>query len=77
MSEAPTHFIEFVLVPAVLMVRTYAVWKRDNRVGIGLALLFVLCQTAMGVIMEKWVSVANREYCVDSLFSRSTFAYEW
>ena len=59
-SEAANHSIQFVPVPAVLMVRTYAVWNRDKRVGIGLALLFILCQTAAAVTMEVWAEGAHR-----------------
>jgi len=55
-------------VTVVLIVRTYAVWNRDKRVGIGLALLFILCQTPMGIISEKWIGAAHRGYCVDSSF---------
>lgn len=55
-------------VAVVLIVRTYAVWKRDKRVGIGLALLFILCQTAMGIITERWIAEISCGYCVDSLF---------
>ena len=54
-------------VAVVFIVRTYAVWKRDRRVGIGLALLFILCQTAMGVIMEMWITTAHGGYCIDYL----------
>jgi len=55
-------------VAVVLIVRTYAVWKRDKRVGIGLGLLFILCQTASGVIVQKWVAGIHCEYHVDYLF---------
>jgi len=51
-------------VAVILIVRTYAVWKRDKRVGIGLALLFVLCQTAVGVITQKWVAAVHCGYRV-------------
>jgi len=48
------------------MVRTYAVWNRDKRVGIGLALLFMVCQTAAAVNMEKWVETTHGGYFIHS-----------
>ena len=50
------------------MVRTYAIWKRDKRVGIGLASLFILCQIPMAIIMENFIQATHREYYVDSMF---------
>jgi len=39
----------------ILAIRTYAVWNKDRRVGIGLALLLGLCQIPNGIIVEKFV----------------------
>jgi len=36
-------------------VRTYAVWNKDKRVGIGLALLLGLCQIPNGIIIERFM----------------------
>jgi len=70
MSVAAGRATKFKLsvMAVVLIVRTYAVWKRDKRVGIGLALLFILCQTAVGIITQKWLAAVHCGYCVDSLF---------
>jgi len=59
--------IHLSVVAVVLIVRTYAVWNRDKRIGIGLALLFILCQTATGIITGKWIGAANCGCCVASL----------
>jgi len=56
-SDGVNYVIKSPVV-AVLVVRTYAVWKRDKRVGAGLALLFILCQISMGIITERWIGVA-------------------
>jgi len=52
----------------VLAVRTYAVWKRNKRVGIGLALLLGLYQIPNAIIWNKFVQGVECEYRVDSLF---------
>lgn len=57
---------------AVLIIRTYAVWKQDKRVGIGLAFLFIPCQVATGVLTAKWIGTVTCVYHVDfSCFFRS------
>lgn len=49
------------VTPVVLAVRTYAVWNKDKRVGIGLALLLGLCQIPNGIIIEKFMQEIDRE----------------
>ena len=39
----------------ILAVRTYAVWKKDKRVGIGLALLLGLYQIPDGIILHRFI----------------------
>jgi len=43
------------LAEVVLAVRTYAVWERDKRVGIGLALLLALYQIPDVIILNKFI----------------------
>jgi len=43
----------------ILAIRTYAVWNKDRRVGIGLALLLGLCQIPNAIIAEKFVRDIN------------------
>jgi len=47
------------LAEIVLAVRTYAVWNKDKRVGIGLALLLGLCQIPNGIIAERFIQVID------------------
>ena len=51
----------------VLAVRTYAVWGKDKRVGIGLALLLGLYQIPNAIILNRFVQGSGCEYCVGSL----------
>ena len=60
--------LDLPVVAVVFIVRTYAVWKRDKRVGISLGLLFILCQTSVGVILGKWMDAAHRGYHFHSFF---------
>jgi len=43
------------LTEVVLAVRTYAVWNKDKRVGIGLALLLGLCQIPNAIIADRFI----------------------
>jgi len=43
------------LAEVVLAVRTYAVWERDKRVGIGLALLLALYQIPDAIVLNKFI----------------------
>jgi len=43
------------LAEIVLAVRTYAVWNKDKRVGISLALLLGLCQIPNGIFIQKFM----------------------
>ena len=52
----------------VLAVRTYAVWKKDKRVGIGLALLIGLYQIPNVIVVKKFIQGIGCEYHVDSSF---------
>ena len=49
----------------VLAVRTYAVWNKDKRVGIGLALLLGLCQIPNGIIAERFIQGLDCGYYFD------------
>ena len=48
----------------VLAVRTYAVWKKDKRVGIGLALLLVVYQIPNTITLYKYIQGLGCEYRV-------------
>ena len=48
----------------VLAVRTYAVWERDKRVGIGLALLLGLYQIPYVITLNKYIQGLGCEYRV-------------
>jgi len=48
-------FVGVDLAEVVLAVRTYAVWNRDKRVGIGLALLLGLSQIPDGIILYQFI----------------------
>lgn len=52
----------------VLAVRTYAVWNKDKRVGIGLVLLLGLCQIPNAMIAERFIRGIERGYRLDSSF---------
>jgi len=52
----------------ILAIRTYAVWNKDKRVGIGLALLWVAVQIPNGILAEKFLDEIDCEYCFDSSF---------
>jgi hypothetical protein len=47
------------LAEIVLAIRTYAVWNKDKRVGIGLALLLVFCQIPNGIIAERFIEAID------------------
>ena len=49
----------------ILAVRTYAVWNKDKRVGIGLALLLVLLQVPNGIIAERFLNGIDCRCCFD------------
>jgi len=51
--------IGFDLAEIVLAVRTYAVWKRDKRVGIGLALLVGLYQIPNVIVLDDFIRGAG------------------
>jgi hypothetical protein len=63
LTSSPTMIV-------VLAVRTYAVWNKDKRVGIGLALLLGFCQIPNAVIADRFIHGIEREYRLDfsSLF---------
>jgi hypothetical protein len=63
-------FIHFIVV---LAVRTYAVWNKDKRVGIGLALLLVVCLIPGGVIVKKFLTTIHCRYRFDYSFSWPAF----
>ena len=52
----------------ILAIRTYAVWNKDKRVGIGLALLWVAVQIPNGILAEKFLDEIGCEYRFDSSF---------
>ena len=56
------------MVVVVLAVRTYAVWKRDKRVGIGLALLLGLSQIPDMILLNRFIQGIGCEYFVHPLF---------
>jgi len=46
----------------ILIIRTYAVWNKDKRVGIGLGLLLVAVQIPNGILAEKFLDEIGCEY---------------
>jgi len=54
-------------VIVVLAVRTYAVWGKDKRIGIGLILLFGFAQIPNGMFLTTFIHGIDCEYYVDSL----------
>jgi len=52
----------------VLALRTYAVWNKDKRIGIGLALLLALFQIPNGIILNRFIQGIGCEYRIASLF---------
>jgi len=42
----------------------YVVWRRDKRVGIGLALLFGLYQIHNAIVLDSFIRAADCKYCV-------------
>ena len=71
-SEAANPAVESTLigsftVAVVLAVRTYAVWKSDKRVGIGLALLLGLSQIPDMILLKRFIQGIGCEYPVDPL----------
>jgi len=47
------------MAEVILFIRTYAVWNKDKRVGIGLAGLWVVCQVPSVVIAERFLASLN------------------
>jgi len=62
-------------VIVVLAIRTYAVWNKDKRVGIGLALLLGACQIPNAIIAERFIKGIERGYRFDSSFFFPRSAY--
>ena len=58
----------FSITIAVLIVRTYAVWNKDKRVGIGLALLLGLCQIPSAIVEKRFIEMIQCGHCLDSSF---------
>lgn len=46
----------------VLVIRTYAVWNKDKRVGIGLALLLIACQIPNTIFVERFIEEIHCKY---------------
>jgi len=46
----------------ILIIRTYAVWNKDKRVGIGLGLLLIAVQIPNGILAEKFLDEIGCEY---------------
>lgn len=69
-EKPPIVVLNYDLTAAivVLAVRTYAIWNRDRRVGIGLALLLGLCQVPHAIVLKRFIQTFECEYCIDSSF---------
>lgn len=52
----------FFVVTVVLVIRTYAVWNKDKRVGIGLALLLIACQIPNTIFVERFIEEIHCKY---------------
>lgn len=50
----------------ILAIRTYAVWNKDKRVGIGLALLWAIIQIPNGIVAEQFLDVIDCAHRFDS-----------
>jgi len=48
-------FVGVDVTEIILVIRTYAVWNKDKRVGIGLALLLASVQIPNGILAEKFL----------------------
>ena len=61
--QIPTD--SFCPLIVILVVRTYAVWNKNKRVGIGLALLLGLCQIPNAIIAQKFLQGIECGYSLD------------
>jgi len=52
-------FVGVDVTEIIIFIRTYAVWNKDKRVGIGLALLWVGVQIPTGILAEKFLDTLD------------------
>jgi len=71
-NHQPYHQIQISLglpfATVVLALRTYAVWGKDKRIGVGLALLLALSQIPNVIVLNRFIEGIGCEYHVASLF---------
>jgi hypothetical protein len=73
-SDVPIEFRSDLFRTVILAIRTYAVWNKDKRVGIGLGLLLAIIQIPNGILAEQFLDVIDCAYCFNSsLFLCSAF----